>query len=938
MFTGGLRHNLTTKRGPFCFPEQTRRCVVFLALALVTLLLNFFCDAAQAATNTIDSFLLGSSGKNLALLAKIEESSELLLGLFTGVMMTAAIYMFFIWIVIRDRGQVFLMLFLVSLTVNMVSGNDFFIGLLDLDQATLRTLVQNFSMLFAYIFSIFFTYYFLEIDTNTPFMKYPLILLGVLLFLLLSLGGLQPYLFQLALPVLGSISVTVVLLAGLAALRLGVSGSLSHVTAFLFFFLSNLVNPLKELGYIDYNHIAFNLTNTGFALAAIMFAVVIAGQFAGRQEEKERALHTSNERFSLAMLGSNEGLFDWNLKTGEIYFSGQFRQLMGGRIEPSKRGLKEWLRRVQLSDRKILLSAFRKIRDAHDSVALNFEYRIRYNKDKRRWLHTKAVGARSKSTGKIVRIVGSIGDITQRKRGEVALKSSEQRFRSITEAHPVPVLIVRLQDERILYASPGSETLLGLPISTLSSHGISRFLVHADERNEILHTMMTGQEINLKEVSLAHGDGTELLAALSARRINYENEAAMVIGLYDLSERKKAEAQIAQQQEALQQSEKMAALGGLLAGVAHELNNPLSVVMGQTTLLIEGDTQPKTKSRAEKIFKAADRAARIIKSFLALARRKPPEHKNFDLNGIINNSLELLSYQFRNTNVQLVLDLADELPPVVGDSDQLTQVITNLALNAAQAMQEWEKERKITIKSSINDNTIRISIIDTGPGIPEKLKARVFEPFFTTKGSHGGTGVGLALCHNIIEGHGGHLMLKETQSGGATFLISLPASSSEDTSDTPDSAENEKIKEKKMTILIVDDEIELAQTLAELLEPLGHKVDLAINGAIALEKLRKGSFDAVISDLRMPVMDGPTLYKELSYSLPQYLKRIIYVTGDTLSPHVNAFLKDNPVPIIEKPYRLADVRKELVNILKENESQSIINEKDSSKAPPSNNS
>ena len=390
----------------------------------------------------------------------------------------------------------------------------------------------------------------------------------------------------------------------------------------------------------------------------------------------------------------------------------------------------------------------------------------------------------------------------------------------------------------------------------------------------------------------------------------------MVMGLYDLTERKKAEAQIAAQQEALQQSEKMAALGGLLAGVAHELNNPLSVVVGQATLLMEGAPEAKVASRAEKIFKAADRCARIVKSFLALARRKPPERKPVDLNQVVRASLELLGYQLKTNEIDIQTQLDPAQPEVTGDGDQLTQVVTNLVLNAAQAMDGWKGAHRIRVASARDaTKNVLLTIADTGPGIPAELRSRIFEPFFTTKGNQGGTGVGLALCLNIVAAHGGELLLGDTQGGGATFTIKFPPLLGMTDAEESAHKDAEQVLQP-IRLLLVDDEVELAQTLADLLEPEGHQIDIAANGAIALEKLRKSNFDAIISDLRMPVMDGPALYDALQRELPSYMNRIIYVTGDTLSSHVQQFLNSHTVPVVEKPYRLKDIRRALSDLLR----------------------
>jgi two-component system NtrC family sensor kinase len=208
--------------------------------------------------------------------------------------------------------------------------------------------------------------------------------------------------------------------------------------------------------------------------------------------------------------------------------------------------------------------------------------------------------------------------------------------------------------------------------------------------------------------------------------------------------------------------------------------------------------------------------------------------------------------------------------------------------------------------------------MDTGPGVPPEIRSRVFEPFFTTKGNNGGTGVGLSLCINIVASHGGQIHLEETPGGGATFIVFLPIGDATTETAEEQISPSTAVQPKDLNLLIVDDEIELAQTLADLLEPAGHHIDIAINGAIAMEKVRKAKYDVIISDLRMPVMDGPELYEALKREANSYLKRIIYVTGDTLSTHVQDFLKKYNVPVIEKPYRLIDVQHAIANVLKEN--------------------
>ncbi|MDR3450541.1 MAG: ATP-binding protein [Alphaproteobacteria bacterium] len=844
-----------------------------------------------------------------------DQMAILFFGLLIGVVLTAAAYLFFIWVAMRDRGQVFLLLFLLCIGAHIASTNDLLMNGIGIHSDSAREFITNLSLILSWILAQFFTYYFLELDTNSPqykifFMLISAALLSVLFYSLLDRG-----MVEFALPTIGTITIATLLVAGLTGVRNGTSGSLIHIIAFTCFLGGVMADPAYVLGYLASPEAAHNATYAAFALSTIMFAVVVASQFAARQDEKEKALAISNERFVLATRGANEGLFDWNLATGEVFFSDQFRKIIGMRIGNGGEGLKKWVRMMLPSDRRVVTDAVRRFRRNSKTNTLNVEYRIVHLNGERRWLHSKAVAMRDKNTQKVMRLVGSTSDITSRKQSEVDLRASEARFRSITEAHPVPVLIVSLGNGSILYATPGAEQLLGLRQEAMHMEYVERFLPDRDKRMLIWQGITSGQPVDLVEMEVVRGDGIRMPAAVSARRISYQNEDAMVMGLYDLTERKKAEAQIAQQQDALQQSEKMAALGGLLAGVAHELNNPLSVVVGQATLLMEGSPEPKVATRAEKIFKAADRCSRIVKSFLALARRKPPERKPVDLNLVVKSSLELLGYQLKTGEVDIQSHLDPALPEVTGDGDQLTQVITNLVLNLAQAMEGWAGPHRITVTSTGDaQRNVILTIADTGPGIPQEIRTRVFEPFFTTKGGKG-TGVGLALCLNIVASHGGELLLTDTEGGGATFTIKFPAAESAAPEGSEVSTEDGH-DFGKISLLLVDDEVEIAQTLADLMEPDGHEIDIAANGAIALDKLRKRKFDAIISDLRMPVMDGPALYEALQRELPSYLNRIIYVTGDTLSTHVHEFLSQHSVPVVEKPYRLKDIHRALSELLK----------------------
>jgi two-component system NtrC family sensor kinase len=271
------------------------------------------------------------------------------------------------------------------------------------------------------------------------------------------------------------------------------------------------------------------------------------------------------------------------------------------------------------------------------------------------------------------------------------------------------------------------------------------------------------------------------------------------------------------QREALYQSQKLAAMGTLLAGVAHELNNPLSIIMGQVDLIRRAPGAAAVVQRAEKIATAGERCARIVRNFLSLARQRPRERRRISLNSVIGEALELLAYPLRVDGVELALDLASDLPPILADADQLHQVIMNLVTNAQQAMRDTTTGRRITITTrlDVEGSLAVLSFCDTGPGIPREVQSRIFEPFFTTKPPGEGTGLGLSLCHEIIEGHGGALRLKSEPGHGATFVVEVPIGTGPE---TPAPAERGRpAVTLRKTILVVDDEPDLSDTLAEML-------------------------------------------------------------------------------------------------------------------------
>jgi signal transduction histidine kinase len=381
----------------------------------------------------------------------------------------------------------------------------------------------------------------------------------------------------------------------------------------------------------------------------------------------------------------------------------------------------------------------------------------------------------------------------------------------------------------------------------------------------------------------------------------------------DMAEKKRSAQVLAEQREALHQREKLAALGSLLAGVAHELNNPLSVVVARAVML-EEQGHPATRVAAQKIRTAAERCARIVRTFLAMARQQPPERGPVAINEVVSAALDMTAYAVRTSNIEIAVDLARDIPTILADPDQLHQVLLNLFVNAQQVLQDRPGKRRIQVASRFDadSSVIRIVVADNGPGIPEHLRARVFEPYFTTKPSGLGTGVGLAVSHGIVTAHGGTLMLDCPEMGGAVFTITLPVSLAE-ASDDADGPSRE-LRASRRKILIVDDEAEIRDILADILREAQHRVAAVSSGREALERMAAERYDVILTDIRMPDLDGRTLYREIERRWPEQAARVVFVTGDSLAATLHEFASEHGRPVIEKPFVPKDVRRIVAEI------------------------
>jgi len=380
--------------------------------------------------------------------------------------------------------------------------------------------------------------------------------------------------------------------------------------------------------------------------------------------------------------------------------------------------------------------------------------------------------------------------------------------------------------------------------------------------------------------------------------------------------------------EKLVHAEKLSVVGQLISGVAHELNNPLTSILGFSQLTQGKGVDEATNADLRRLWNESQRASRIVQDLLAVARRREPEVSYVDMNEIIESAIELVDYELEVDDIDVKRELDMDLPWTMADPHQVQQVILNLINNAHYAMKQTRGKGTLTLRTSLRkkvtapDGTeadvIHIEVEDTGPGIPPSLQPHLFEPFFTTKAIGEGTGLGLAICEGIVEKHHGTIEVRNSSDGeaspeacGTIFIVELPVV--------------HRIYEYAATVLpgfvqrsptglrvlAVDDEEATRSLLRRILEDDGYQVVTARDGEEALEFLNARGFDLVIADLKMPRMSGQELFWRMEREWPKLAQHTLFITGDVITPATQHFLRRLSNPVLNKPFYVDDLRKVL---------------------------
>ena len=365
-------------------------------------------------------------------------------------------------------------------------------------------------------------------------------------------------------------------------------------------------------------------------------------------------------------------------------------------------------------------------------------------------------------------------------------------------------------------------------------------------------------------------------------------------------------------QAQLIQSEKLSGIGQFVAGVAHELNNPLTSVMGFSELLARADENPQHQRHLELIHKSAQRCQKIVQSLLSFARRHQPERKLSNVNSLVETTVDFLQYQLRTSNIEVVTRLDPNLPQTMLDPHQIQQVILNILNNARQAIEGHRPNGRVTIITERAGSNLRIIFQDNGPGIAEENLSKLFDPFFTTKEVGKGTGLGLSLCYGIVKEHGGTIQVRSKPGEGATFVVELPLiSSTEETGVKPEAS----LAERPLTregagrkVLVIDDEEAILEMMREELSQSGYEVDVARDGESALKQLGQTPYDLTLCDWKMPGLNGQQIYERVRVFNPALSERMVFITGDVINDSAQKFLRERKKVCLSKPFSLMEFR------------------------------
>jgi signal transduction histidine kinase len=494
-----------------------------------------------------------------------------------------------------------------------------------------------------------------------------------------------------------------------------------------------------------------------------------------------------------------------------------------------------------------------------------------------------------------------------------ALTGAGEPAECLVRECPAALVIADLGQERIVAESEVALALFGCA-RPRTGEALSRQWSSRAAYESFLNAVQTRETIDRIETRLQRNSGEQFWCAVSTRVLSFGGTRLLYLHMLDLTEQIAARDELSWQRDALHDAEKLSALGQVLGGISHELNNPLSVLTGQALMLKEKATDPATAQRAERIFNAANRCSRIVRSFLDLARGKPVDPVAVSLADLVVEAVDARVDSLRRVGIEVVLELPRGLPRIMADPDQIRQVVVNLLVNAEHALRDEPGRRQISIAARFAQGCVSLGVSDTGPGVPAEISSRIFEPLFSTKEPGEGTGLGLALCRRIMEVHRGTITLAASSAAGTTFRLSFPRL--ETNSDTAEMVLRRPVTGRNGSyVLLIDDDVGSGSALSDRLAAEGHGVEFVQSAFVGLERLRRVRFDVILS--RVGVGDGGVAahLRAMDEARPGASRGVIFVVGPAVDATITEQLDRAERPYLEEPFAMRDLLETMELIL-----------------------
>ncbi len=493
-----------------------------------------------------------------------------------------------------------------------------------------------------------------------------------------------------------------------------------------------------------------------------------------------------------------------------------------------------------------------------------------------------------------------------------ALRQSEERYRRLFSAATDAIFTIDRQGV-ITSFNDASERVWGVAASAAVGGQWNTVLpfdnpaIVADQ----LGRAMEG-ESRAFEVTLRKSDGERGIVAMTISPLVEEGRVTTVLGIVrDVTDQRRVQAQ-------LLQAEKMSAIGQLVGGMAHEINNPLASILVNMELLLGEARDPSQLETLEAIKGETDRAAQIVRNLLTYVRGQGSERAVIDLREAVRGAIALRRNQLLNHQIDVHVDLPQEPVMVWGNTVNLQQILMNLLVNAEHAIRSHRGRGEVWVRLSVADGHATIIVDDDGPGVPPELFGRIFDPFYTTKPEGEGTGLGLSVSAGIVADHHGKVSAAQRPGGGARFVVELPVSRPEGVQKPVQALPgptNVAGAARRGRVLLVDDEPDIRRSISKFLTRSGWEVDPADSGEEGLRLLTQASYDVVLCDLRMPGISGHEFYRRLQAERAPAIERLIFMTGDVLSPEASRFLQEAGRPVLSKPFALKDLTEALAQVV-----------------------